>query len=89
MNSNRHSSRVWNPAERRARRNNRKKRRRLIVKTALITMFAACFGFGFVAPSLTHQCTDLFGDLVSVRAEIISLFLYFSVLLVQLDHFVY
>ena len=22
------------------------------------------FGFGFVAPSLTHQCTDLFGRLV-------------------------
>ena len=50
MNSNRHSSRVWNPAERRARRNNRKKRRRLIVKTALITMFAACFAVLFLMP---------------------------------------
>ena len=39
--------------------------------------------------ALSHQCADLLGDLISARAEVISLLLYFSVLLVQFDHFVY
>ena len=38
---------------------------------------------------VSHQCTNLFGDLVSVCTKVVCFLLYSSCLLIQLDDFIY